>query len=297
MFNRQTPSFESLVQLTGKPLLTPTMCSYSLTGFVAAVLAFSLASPAVAWNGEAHQLVAWVAEARLTVEAKAGVKELLGDAELSDAEVVSWADQVRRERRETAPWHYINIPVASDGYDAKRDSKDGNTVIGAVEKFAKVLANKQAPKEDRVEALKFLVHFVGDLHQPLHCVDRNGDKGGNRRLVFFGERKKAVSLHSVWDTLILPRSKGKQSVAEYGTLLNARITVKQLKSWPKGTPAEWAVESWKLAKECVYTADVPVDGDPPKLTEEYLAKAQPVVDEQIQKAGVRLAAVLNAALR
>ncbi len=187
------------------------MCSYSLTGFVAAVLAFSLASPAVTWNGEAYQLVAWIDEARLTVEAKAGVKELLGDAELSDAEVVSWADQVRRERRETAPWHYINIPVDSDGYDAKRDSKDGNTVIGAVEKFAKVLADKRAPKDDRLEALKFIVHLIGDLHQPLHCAERNGDKGGNGRLVYFLERKKAVSLHSVWDTLILPRSRASRA--------------------------------------------------------------------------------------
>ncbi len=147
------------------------MCSYSLTGLVAAVLAFSLASPAVAWNGEAHQLVGWIAEERLSEKAKAGVAELLDGDSISDAEVVSWADQVRRERRESAPLHYVNIRVDADGYDPKID-RDGNNVMDAIERFAKVLADKSAAKEDRVEALKFLVHFVGDLHQPLHCAER-----------------------------------------------------------------------------------------------------------------------------
>ncbi|MDQ3439629.1 MAG: hypothetical protein M3478_04705 [Planctomycetota bacterium] len=84
------------------------------------------------WNGEAHQLVAWIAEARLSKNAKAGVKELLGDADLSDAEVVSWADEIRRERSETAPWHYVSIPIDSDGYDPKRDGNDGNNDAGQV---------------------------------------------------------------------------------------------------------------------------------------------------------------------
>jgi len=98
----------------------PAICRTSL-----AIAAISVAlwtpRPARAWNGEAHQLIAWIAEERLSVKAKAGVAELLGDANLSDAEVVSWADEIRRERRETAPWHYVNIPVDAEGYDAKRD--------------------------------------------------------------------------------------------------------------------------------------------------------------------------------
>jgi hypothetical protein len=182
--------------------------------------------------------VAWIAEARLTDKAQVGVKELLGDAGLSDAEVVSWADEVRRERKETAPWHYVNIPIDATGYDPVKHGNGGENVIDAIERFAKVLADKTAPKEDRVEALKFLIHFVGDLHQPLHCAERNGDKGGNGRLVFFPGRKKAVSLHAVWDTLILPRSKGKQRVAEYGDALNAKITDKQAKAWATGTPRQ-----------------------------------------------------------
>ncbi len=106
----------------------------------------SLAPYAFAWNGEAHQLVAWVAEARLSDNAKAGVKELLGDAALSDAEVASWADQVRRERRESAPWHYVNIPIDAAGYDPAAHGNNGENVIDAIERFAKVLADKSKPK-------------------------------------------------------------------------------------------------------------------------------------------------------
>ncbi len=190
----------------------------------------------------------------------------------------------------------MKIPVDAAGYDPQKHGNGGENVIDAIERFAKVLAEKTTPKEHRGEALKFLVHFVGDLHQPLHCADRNGDKGGNGRLVFFPGRKKAVSLHMVWDTLILPRSKGKRSVAEYGDALNAKITEKQAKAWAKGTPREWAAECWQLARDVVYR-DIPPVGDPPVITEEYVARAQPVIDEQIQKAGVRLAETLNLAFR
>jgi hypothetical protein len=130
----------------------------------------------------------------------------------------------------------------------------------------------------------------------LHCAERNGDKGGNKRLVFWMDRKKAISLHSVWDTFILPTRKGKQSIAEYGAKLNDAITDKQAKAWSKGTPADWAIESWRLAREFAYQ-DVPAYGDPPKLGTEYVERARPVVDEKIQRAGVRLAAALNMAFR
>ncbi|HEV2292258.1 MAG TPA: S1/P1 nuclease [Tepidisphaeraceae bacterium] len=253
-------------------------------------------SPALAWNGEGHQLIAWIAEERLSENAKVGTKELLADASLSDAQVASWADHIRRERRSSAPWHYVNIPVDAQGYDPAKHGNGGENVIDAIERFAKVLADKKAQKEERVEALKFLVHFVGDLHQPLHCADRNGDKGGNARLVFFPGRKKAVSLHMVWDSLILPRSKGKQSVADYGDALNDRITEEQAKAWAQGRPKDWAAECWQIAREVVYRG-VPPAGDPPAIAEEYIVRAQPVVDEQIQKAGVRVAAALNLAFR
>ncbi|CAN5406972.1 S1/P1 nuclease [soil metagenome] len=245
------------------------------------------------WGGDGHQIVCLIAEARLTPIAKAAIHDLLGDdVDISDAEIASWADQIRRERRATAPWHYVNIPVDAAAFDAKRDGKNGENIINKIVAFEKFLADTTAPKRDRTDALKFLVHFVGDLHQPLHCVDRNGDKGGNGRLVFFGERKKAVSLHQTWDSLILLRHKGKTRVLDYADALNTKITNEQAIEWIKGTPEDWANQSHRIAVSSVYR-DVPADGPPPKLTDEYIEKSGEVIDEQLAMAGVRLAAMLN----
>src|SRR5882672_5025159 len=175
-----------------------------------AIVGLLLPSLVLGWGGDGHQIVCLIAEARLAPAAKAAIHELLGDdVSISDAEVANWADQIRRERRSTAPWHYVNIPIAATTFDPNRDGKNGNNVIAKIAEFERVLSDKNAAKADRAEALKFLVHFVGDLHQPLHCADRDGDKGGNARLVFFGDRQKAVNLHQVWDSLILLRQKGK----------------------------------------------------------------------------------------
>src|SRR4051812_21774546 len=165
------------------------------------ILVACLSSAVFGWGGDGHQIVALIAEAHLSPEAKAGIRALLGDANISDGEIANWADELRREKRETAPWHYVNIPVGASVFDTKRDGNRGNNVIDKIEAFEKTLSDKAAPRVDRVDALKFLTHFVGDVHQPLHCADRDGDKGGNGRLVFFLERAKAVNLHQCWDSL------------------------------------------------------------------------------------------------
>ena len=133
-----------------------------------AFIAVLLITPAMclAWGGEAHQIVALIAEDHLTPKAKAVIAELLDGAHISDAEVASWADQIRRERSNTAPWHYVDIPVTADVFDRTRDGKYGNNVIDAIEGQLKVLKDRSAPREKRQEALKFVVHFVGDIHQP-----------------------------------------------------------------------------------------------------------------------------------
>src|SRR4051794_22308701 len=106
-----------------------------------------------AWGGDGHQIVAIIAEERLTPEAKAEVHQLLGaDVGISDAEIANWADQIRRERRETAPWHYVDIPTTQPSYDAERDGNAGENVIDAIDRFEKVLTDKSKPKEERAEA-------------------------------------------------------------------------------------------------------------------------------------------------
>jgi hypothetical protein len=142
--------------------------------------------------------------------------------------------------------------------------------------------------------LKFLIHFVGDLHQRLHCADRNGDKGGNGRLVFFLERQRAVNLHQCWDSLILHQRKQRTRVADYADNLNVKITEEQASASAEGSVVDWANESHRVAVERVY-ANVPAEGPPPRLTTEYIGKSGVVIDEQLQTAGVRLATVLNRA--
>ena len=256
------------------------------------LLVVSQPSLAFGWGGAGHQIVALIAEDHLSPQAKSGVKELLGDAHISDAEVASWADQVRRERSNTGPWHYVNIPHDADSFDRARDGHDGNNVVDAIEKQAKIVADKSATREERAEALKFVVHFVGDIHQPLHCADRNGDKGGNARLVFYPGARRAVNLHSVWDTSLLRDAMNGQRVLDYAGALDKRITESQRKEWTKGTPEDWANESHRAAVDHAY-AGVPADGVPPTITREYIEANEKVVNEQLEKAGVRLAETLN----
>jgi hypothetical protein len=113
------------------------------------------------------------------------VAEILGPG-TTLASISSWADQVRRTRSETGPWHYIDIPINQPHLDMKRDCPTGNCVIAKIEDFEKLLAAPASTAEQRKEALMFIVHFIGDMHQPLHCAD-NKDKGGNDvKLDFFG---------------------------------------------------------------------------------------------------------------
>lgn len=262
-----------------------------LVAFVASIL-FCL--PISAWGGDGHQIVGLIAEQGLSKEADAMVHDLLGkDVDISDAEIVNWADEHRREARKTAPWHYVNIPIESAVYDPKRDGNKGSNVIDKVMDFEKVLADKSKSKDERAEALKYLVHLVGDLHQPLHCGDRN-DRGGNSRLVFFLDLQTAQALHKVWDSTVLLKRKGKTPVSNYADKLLAKIGKKDAEGWAKGTPIDWANESVKVSRDVVY-AGVPAGGDPPKLDQNYVDRAGEAIDLQIEKAGVRLANVLNRA--
>jgi hypothetical protein len=253
-----------------------------------------IAPRCLAWGGMGHQIVALIAEDRLSDQAVAGVRDLLGDDQISDAVIASWADEIRRERRDTAPWHYVNIPFEAEQFDQKRDGNDGRNVIDAITGAELSLTDASASRSQKIEALKFIVHLVGDIHQPLHCAERNHDRGGNGRLVFFLDRQRAVNLHSVWDTLILQQAMGKQRVADYSAELEKEISSKQASEWEKGTPKDWANESHRVAVESAY-AGVPADGSPPKLDATYVEQNKKVVRLQLERAGVRLAMILNRA--
>jgi hypothetical protein len=245
---------------------------------------------ALGWSADGHKIIAYIATARLTPAASAQVKALLGDSSMAD--VASWADDIRREREETAPLHYVDIPVTATCYDPARDGNGGKNVIDAIGKYAAILADPIKPQADRVEALKFVIHFCGDIEQPLHCAERNGDKGGNTRLIFFLNAARARNLHSAWDTSIVHADMGMTLPPAFAKQLNDRISPKQAALWAKGTPTDWANESHQLAIDIAYDG-VPADGPPPKLDEAYVDRAKKAVDVQFQRGGVRLAQLLN----
>ena len=245
-----------------------------------------------AWGGDGHQIVCLIAEERLSPVSKAGIRELLHGQHISDAVIASWADNVRRERPSTGPWHYVDIPIDAPAFDEGRDGQQHNNVIDKINDFAKVLGDPKAPTAERADALKFLVHFVGDIHQPLHCAERNHDKGGNGRLVFFLDQPRAVNLHFVWDASILLHHKGATPTLAYALVLNSKISGEEADRWTKGTAENWANEGHDLARTVVYEG-VPAQGPPPKLDQVYVERATEVVDQQLEKGGVRLAAILN----
>lgn len=151
----------------------------------AAVLALTLLIPSalVGWGHEGHEIVASLAEPRLTEIAKVGIRSLIGDASL--ASVANWADEVRPDRDETYNWHFVDIPKDASGFSDERDcflpnsrhkgsaTDHHNCVVDRIESFKKVLSDN-ASRDDRIEALKFLVHFVGDVHQPMHAIGEGG---------------------------------------------------------------------------------------------------------------------------
>jgi hypothetical protein len=262
--------------------------------FSIAMFALSLA-PSSAWDKIGHQAVAQIAAARLNPVAGAAVSDLLEskDAITGMTDVAAWADQIRFGRKDTGPWHYVDIPITADGYDTARDCKDDACVVAQINREVAVLKDKTLAKPVRAEALKFLIHFVGDIHQPLHCADNN-DKGGNKVQVMAGAKK--TNLHAVWDNATV-NAIGPDA-ATIAATLSARITPENAAQWSTGTPEQWAGESFLIAKTKIYPA-FPGTGStlaPIILPDGYPASVGPIAAMQLAKAGVRLAAVLNATL-
>lgn len=243
-----------------------------------------------AWGGEGHRVIAEIAEQYLEPTAAKHVRELLAlENATTLPDVSNWADQIRGQRRWTAPWHFVDIPISASTYDKARDCPHDDCIIAKLDQFIVELRDRTLAPERRLEALKFVVHFVGDLHQPLHTSD-NGDRGGNEiRVEFLGRR---TNLHAVWDTAILgPAVRGDER--GYALRLVHSITAAQFDSWSAGATTSWANETHGVAVRFVYGS---LPHNPGILPSSYETEALPIVDQQLQKAGVRLAVTLNSAL-
>lgn len=253
-----------------------------------------LFSPALAcaWGPQGHRVVGELAAVELNAPARAEVARLLrGEPEPTLAGVANWADDLRGSAPElakrTGRWHYINFPPGQCVYAPPRDCPDGNCVVAAINRNFLVLSDRRRPDAERREALKFLVHFVGDVHQPLHASDRP-DRGGNDYQV--SHRGEGWNLHSVWDSLII-RERGLDPPA-YALVLQRRRPLPHDATRSSQTPAlDWALESCRLvAQGALY---------PPGhlIQDAYLDRHRPLVEQRLRQAGSRLAAMLNHALK
>jgi hypothetical protein len=272
-----------------------TLFRVAALGLVALVLL--LPGAARAWGPDGHVIVAEIAQRNLKPATKTALRKLLPE-EATLADVANWADDVRPSRPETKTWHYVDISVKVEpaSYLASRDCKEDGCIVAQIERLAKVLKNKKAAKKDRVEALKFIVHFVGDLHQPLHAAD-DDDRGGNEKKVRLDldqfAVKPASSLHGVWDgDLIAAREIGR--AAYIGEL--AALTTEEKAELRTGTVVDWANESHKEGRKTVYGLLPKATTGVFVLKDDYFESGMAVVSLQLQRAGIRLAKILNDAL-
>jgi hypothetical protein len=248
------------------------------------------AAPALSfgWGHEGHEVVALIAEHYMTGAALARTNDLLGGATLDS--VASWADDYRRDHPDTGPWHYIDIPLPESKIDMARECPNDQCVIAQTERFLAVLKDPDADKAAKAEALRFVVHFVGDLHQPLHDED-NRDKGGNGRHVIFDG--KPDNLHWVWDTGLLEHvNRNPEALAAE---LERKITPQDRADWTKGSIEDWVLEGHRLAQGVAY-GDLG-GGNPAPITPVYEQQADPVIEVQLERAGVRLAYLMDGGLR
>jgi hypothetical protein len=262
----------------------------ALKQFFGLLLIVLIALPPVqAWGPTGHRVVGQIAMHHLTDQAKAEIEKILGHHDL--ALVSNWADEIRgiEEYRYLSPWHYVSINDDEKTYENSKINPRGD-VIQAIKKCEATLRNKDASQKERQEALKLLVHFIGDVHNPLH-VGRREDRGGNEIDVLFFDKK--TNLHKVWDEEIIDFRR--LSFTEYARFLD-RFTPEQLEKLMADDLMVWVNESISY-REKVYTFtefDEHNGVKIPKLRWRYRDLAVPIIDQRLAEGGVRLASRLNA---
>ena len=242
----------------------------------------------VSWGVTGHRTIGKIAEKHLTPKAAIAVKDLLEEESLAD--VSTYADHIRSkdEYKYTAPWHYINVPagLSQQAFKDTVFAKQNDNVYKALLKCEADLKNPAKSREEKIFALKFIVHMVGDLHQPMH-VSRSEDQGGNKiKITFLGN---PGNLHGLWDSG-LPEHEG----LTYEQLADKvdHATPAEIKTWQKDDMLKWLYESYQVSEQLYADAGKSSDFD-----EAYYKAHIPVFEERMEKAGIRLAGVLNAIYR
>ncbi len=237
----------------------------------------------LAWGPAGHRIVGHIAEMNLeprvfkTIQQEFNIKHL--------ANIATWADAVRKSGVQPDILHYTNIAAGHRTYNQRRDCPRRRCVTEKIVEYEQTLQSSAASPKMRKEAFRFLVHLVADVHQPMHLGNEK-DRGGNKITVLFGN--KPTNLHRVWDHDLL-FLKGKTQ-AQFARYLNAAITAENQKRWRGGTPEEWSNEARALVLDYGYPLQFARGRE---LSLDYIRQGRTIVEEQLQRAGIRLAGMLN----
>jgi len=272
------------------------------------LLALLLApAPANAWWEYGHYTVANIAEASVTPATRGRIAALLRQGGLLDTPTCSvrtlalaayWPDCIRRlddRFSYSFPWHYQNVDVCKP-FDLKSACRDGNCVSAQIDRQTRLLKDKALPPRERLQALAFLAHFVGDLHMPLHAGDR-GDRGGNDVKVAYGLIEGRANLHSAWDGWIAERGIT-QPPGGPGALLDEVVDKTTAAA---GSVEDWSREGWQVSRNVAYATALGGDACGPKpegrvkIDEAQVRSLLPAVRLQIARGGLRLARLLDEA--
>jgi hypothetical protein len=259
---------------------------------LAAVLLVGAARDAWAWGDQGHKVICEIAMRLVQPNTRAEIQKLISNDDQFDSfsDACTWPDHPRQR----ASQHFLNLPRDSAGLSSETCPGVSACVVTAIKKDFEVLSSNSASQAQKLASLKFLGHWVGDIHQPLH-VSFEDDRGGNNVLVT-GEC--GSNLHSAWDTCLVLKAVG-EDAGEAATELLKSITPAKIESWTHSNPMDWANESFAIAEQAQtkYCIRQGASCDHPsgkvKIDAAYVAANTPIVKEQLQKAGVRLAHLLD----
>jgi hypothetical protein len=271
--------------------------------------ALAAASPAAAWWEYGHETVARIAMDSVRPDTRMAIQRLLGkgriletpECSVATIELASyWPDCIKTlgdRFNYAASWHYQNVDICKP-FDLKGPCKDGHCVSAQIERNARILADRKAPERERLMALAFLVHFVGDLVQPMHGGD-HADLGGNRVAANYGLIGGRVNLHSIWDGYLAERAISTPPAGARSLL--ASTSAAERDALAAGSVEDWSRESWAAARQYAYASllDDPCGANPavrPTLDEQDVRALIPVVRRQVAAGGLRLARLLDDAL-
>lgn len=251
----------------------------------AAAIALCLPSPAAAWGQNGHRVIGEIADKRISGKSRAEIELILGEEDLAEAS--AWADEERSNpadfwQREAGPYHYVTVPEGQTY--AEVGAPDEGDALSALDRFAATVRDPDASRVDKALALKFIVHIVGDVHQPLHAGNGE-DRGGNDvKVRWFGDE---TNLHSVWDTQMIEDQN--LSYTEYAAWLDRQIEPTETVAWWEANPQVWIGESTQI-RDTIYPA---IDEGTPNLGYAYQYEHLATAEMRMQQGGVRLAAYLD----